>query len=100
MLDFSPVICEMQGWSQGWLGIALTVAGLTLAVALMVYLRWYMGIVYVFIGALGLYYGLFRNGKWIMAHGGRAAGNPYRVTGIQNKLLYAVMCGHIKRRFQ
>ncbi|CDQ08976.1 conserved protein of unknown function [Acidithiobacillus ferrivorans] len=57
MLDFSPIICELQGWSQGWLGIALTVAGLTLAVALMVYLRWYMGIVYVFIGALGLYYG-------------------------------------------
>lgn len=57
MLDFSPVICEMQGWSQGWLGITLTLAGLTLAVALMVYLRWHMGIVYVFIGALGLYYG-------------------------------------------
>ena len=57
MLDFSPIICEMQGWSQGWLGIALTVAGLTLAVALMVYLRWYMGLAYVFLGALALYYG-------------------------------------------
>ncbi|MBN6744959.1 hypothetical protein RU820_05185 [Acidithiobacillus ferrooxidans] len=56
-MDTSPVICAMEGWSQGGLGLLLTASALIFAVGLMVYLRYYMGIVFVLLGALALYYG-------------------------------------------
>ncbi|MCR1346539.1 hypothetical protein NRY68_12330 [Acidithiobacillus ferrooxidans] len=56
-MDTSPVICAMEGWSQGGLGLLLTASALIFAVGLMVYLRYYMGIVFVLVGAIALYYG-------------------------------------------
>ena len=47
----------MEGWSQGGLGLLLTASALILAIALMVYVRYYMGIVFVLVGALAFYYG-------------------------------------------
>ena len=47
----------MEGWSQGGLGILVTASALIFAVGLMVYLRYYMGIVFVVVGAMALYYG-------------------------------------------